>query len=85
MINKPGLLRILDDLERGVMPFPEEIKILREAVDLLDDLAGTLDKVMNGYGTEAILRGYDRETTQQLKIIEQGKIRGCDDHRGNRP
>ena len=82
MINKPGLLRIIGDLENGFLPLPGEIAILREAVDLLDDLASTLDKIMPGFDHQ---RGFDHETTQQLKIIEQGKITRDDDHKGNRP
>lgn len=76
MINRQGLLRIVKDLEVGVMPLPGEIAILRDAVELLDDLASTLDKIMKG---ERILRSYDLETTGQLKIISD------DDHGGCRP
>lgn len=79
MINKPGLLRIIGDLQRGIMPLPGEITILLDAVNLLDELAYTLDKI--GIPGPHTSWGYDVETTQQLKIIEQGD----DDHRGNRP
>jgi hypothetical protein len=85
MINKQGLNKIIDLVQRGEQILPGEIAILREAIDLLDDLAGTLDKIMNGHGSSIMLRGFEPETTQQLKIIEQGKITRDDDHRGNRP
>lgn len=81
MINKQGLLDLVARAERGAL-LPGEATILRDAVALLDDLASTLDKIMNGYGSSAIMKGYDLETTQQLKIIEQGRD---DDHGGNRP
>lgn len=68
MINKQTLTRIIDDIERGRTILPGEVVILRDAVDLLSDLADTLDKVISDYD----LRGYERETTQALKIVEQG-------------
>jgi hypothetical protein len=80
MINKQALHKIIDLIASGETILDGEIAILRESVDLLDDLASTLDKIMNGHGVEAILRGYDLETTQQLKIIVAD-----DDHRGCRP
>jgi hypothetical protein len=80
MINKQSLLDLVARAERGAL-LPGEATILRDAVSLLDDLASTLDKIMNGYGSSSILNGYDLETTQQLKIIEQGD----DHHGGNRP
>ena len=82
MINKQGLLKIIAMTECGVKLLPGEVAILRDAVELLDDLASTLDKIMEG---ERILKKYDLESTQQLKIIEQGKITTDDDHGGNRP
>lgn len=71
MINKQGLMDLVARAERGVL-LPGEATILRDAIMLLDDLATTVDKIMNGYGSSAILKGYDLETTAQLKIIEQG-------------
>lgn len=91
MINKQALMDLITRAERGAL-LPGEAMILRDAVALLDDLASTLDKIMNGYGSSAILNGYDLETTAQLKIVEQGKLGGAytdkptdDDHGGNRP
>ena len=55
-----------------------EAMILRDAIDLLDDLATTLDKILSG-GSGSLTRGYEVDTTQQLKIIRN------DDHGGNRP
>jgi hypothetical protein len=74
IFNKQGLMDLVARAERGSL-LPGEATILRDAINLLDDLAGTLDKIMNGHGTEAILRGYDHETTQQLKIIDRGVVR----------
>lgn len=71
MINKAGLHRIIDLADNGARLLPGEVAILREAVELLEDLSNTLDKIMNGHGVDSILRGYSPETTQQLKIIEQ--------------
>lgn len=79
MINRRTLDGIIDLAEGGRPLLTGEIKILRDAVALLDDLAGTLDKIIAGYDHD---RGYDHETTAELRIIEQG---GCDDHGGNRP
>jgi hypothetical protein len=67
MINKASLLKIIDQVERGERLLTGEIQLLRDAVDLLDDLASTLDKIMPGSDRE---HGFDHETTQQLKIIE---------------
>jgi hypothetical protein len=78
MINKQGLNKIIDMVQRGEQILPGEIAILREAVDLLDDLASTLDKIIPGSDRRL---GFDHETTQQLKIIELGD----DDHGGCRP
>lgn len=74
MINKQGLLDLVIRAEKGSL-LPGEATILRDAILLLDDLASTLDKIMNGQGTQSILRGYDLETTQALKIIEQRQDR----------
>ncbi len=67
MINKASLLKIVDQVERGERLLSGEVQLLRDAVDLLDDLASTLDKIMPGSDRE---HGFDHETTQQLKIIE---------------
>ncbi len=71
MINKASLLKIIDQVERGERLLSGEIQLLRDAVALLDDLASTLDKIMPGRDHEM---GFDHETTQELKIIEGGKI-----------
>lgn len=82
MINKAGLHRIIDLAANGSRLLPGEVAILREAVDLLDDLSSTVDKIIGGDKIHSV---YDLETTQQLKIIEQGKIIRDDQHGGNRP
>lgn len=76
MINKRGLYDLVLRAEKGSL-LPGEAMILRDAIDLLDDLATTLDKIMYG-GSGAATHGYEVDTTQTLKIID-------DDHRGNRP
>jgi hypothetical protein len=77
MINKQALNRIIDLVQRGEQILPGEISILRDAVDLLDDLVTLMDKIMRNQGEitmlETILQ-YQVETTQALKIIEQGNL-----------
>ena len=86
MINKRSLHKIIDSIERGERPLTGEVQLLRDAVDLLDDLASTLDKIMPGRDHEM---GFDHETTQELKIIEGDKInptyRFGDDDQWGRP
>lgn len=72
--NRRGLLDLVDRAERGAL-LPGEAVILRDAVELLDDLATTLQKVMNGYGVEPVLRGYSPDTTQQLRVISDDDLR----------
>lgn len=79
MINKQGLHKIIDQAARGERLLTGEVQLLRDAVDLLDDLASCLDKIMPGRDHEL---GFDHETTQELKIIEQRKITGDDDQWG---
>lgn len=76
MIDRVGLTKIIDMVQRGEQLLPGEIMKLRDAVALLDDLANAM-KIITG--EESDLREYDLETTAQLKII------ACDDHGGNRP
>lgn len=73
MINKASLHKIIDQAEKGERLLRGEVQLLRDAVDLLDDLASCLDKIMPGRDHEL---GFDHETTQELKIIEQGQIGG---------
>lgn len=75
--NRRSLLDLVDRAERGAL-LPGEAVILRDAVELLDDLATTLQKVMNGYGVEPNLGDYTPDTTQQLRVIS-------DDDQGARP
>jgi hypothetical protein len=67
VINKASLLKIIDQVERGERLLTGEIQLLRDAVDLLDDLASTLDKIVAGSDRE---HGFEHETTQQLKTID---------------
>lgn len=78
MRNKRALMDLVARAERGAL-LPGEATILRDAVDLLDDLATVVDKITNGHG-ESILQGYAPDSTQSLKVITVD-----DDHGGNRP
>lgn len=68
MINRQTLESIIDRVERSDVLLSGEIMILRDAVALLDDLAGTVDKIIQDVDHP----GYEPDTTQSLKIIEQG-------------
>lgn len=70
MINKATLLKIVDQVERGERLLTGEVQLLRDAVDLLDDLATTLDKIMPGSDREL---GFDHETTQEIQIVGNGE------------
>jgi hypothetical protein len=72
MINKATLLKIVDQVDRGERLLSGEVQLLRDAVDLLDDRATTLDKIMPGSDRDL---GFDHETTQELKIVDQGGAR----------
>lgn len=73
MINKQALMDLITRAERGAL-LPGEAVILRDAVELLEDLSTTLEKIMTGGSVDLILRGYTPESTQELKIIEQGEV-----------
>lgn len=68
MINRQTLDSIINRVERGEVIMSGEILILRDAVALLDDLATLSDKIIQDVDHS----GYDPDTTQTLKIIEQG-------------
>lgn len=70
MINKATLHKIVDQVERGERLLTGEVQLLRDAVDLLDDLATTLDKIMPGSDREL---GFDHETTQEIRIVGNGE------------
>jgi hypothetical protein len=72
MINKATLLKIVDQVDRGERLLSGEVQLLRDAVELLDDLATALDKIMPGSDRDL---GFDHETTQELKIVDQGGAR----------
>jgi len=72
MINKATLLKIVDQVDRGERLLSGEVQLLRDAVELLDDLATALDKIMPGDDRDL---GFDHETTQELKIVDQGGAR----------
>ncbi len=65
MINKQGLHKIIDIVESGSPLLPGEVRILRDAVDLLDDLARTCDKIIQDVDHPGYL------TDSPVKIIER--------------
>jgi hypothetical protein len=76
MQNKDSLLHIVARAERGAL-LPGEAQILREAVELLDDMAMTLDILMKidtlmKRAGESMERPawYDASTTQSFRAIK---------------
>lgn len=79
MINKQALMDLVARAERGAL-LPGEAVILRDAVELLDDMAMTLDTIMKG-SANAIMRGQ-----QRFRASDTGTFRTLDDdHGGCRP
>jgi len=50
-LNKDGLLHLVARAERGAL-LPGEAQILREAIELLDDMCATLEAIARGEDTE---------------------------------
>ncbi len=69
-MNRDGLRKIIDRAERGPL-LPGEADLLRDAVDLLDDLAGAVDKIIARADGDRPMDhpGYDATTTAQMRII----------------
>jgi len=70
MQNKSALMHIVSRAERGVL-LPEEAKILRDAIELLDDMATTLDMLSEGAARYSAMKGYEPSTTQSFRVIEE--------------
>lgn len=85
MINKQALHRIIDLAQRGQPLLAGEVAILREAVDLLDDLSMTLDQIMKG-SANAIMRGqslrFQPSDTQSFRVVDAHLL---DDESPGRP
>ena len=80
MNNKQSLLNLVARAERGVL-LPGEAQILRDAIELLDDMAMCLDKISSlGRITEeeggAIHHpDYEASTTQTFRALTPGQIK----------
>lgn len=74
MIGKQGLLDLVARAERGAL-LDGEAAILRDAIELLDDLATVVDKIVRNAAEirelETIQAAmlYERDTTQSLRVI----------------
>lgn len=65
MINKQGLLDLIARAERGAL-LDGEAAILRDAIELLDELA----MIVNGEDRGRLkITGYDASTTQSFRVI----------------
>lgn len=63
MKNRAQLMHLVDRAERGAL-LPGEAVLLRDALNLLDDLATTLDKLMGTHPGD-----YETEATGQIPVI----------------
>lgn len=71
MKNKQSLMHLVARAERGSL-LPEEAKMLRDAIELLDDIATTLDKVMNCAGvfsTQPPYEDYEPTSTIEFRAV----------------
>lgn len=80
MNNKQSLLNLVARAERGVL-LPGEAQILRDAIELLDDMAMCLDKITSlGTATAPAHPDYEASTTQTFRAVtpteEWGFVRG---------
>jgi hypothetical protein len=70
-LNKAGLLHIVGRAERNAL-LPGEAQILRDAIELLDDMAMTLEQIARGEDVEVEIRPeFDASDTQSFRAIEQ--------------
>lgn len=70
MKNKQGLLDLVARAERGSL-LPGEADLLRDAIMLLDDLATTMEKIMTAGSSAVILRGYQPDSTQAMRVVHE--------------
>lgn len=68
MINKARLIGIIESIRRGEQPLTGDLQLLVEAVELLDDLATTVDKIMSAGSSRLLLRDYRPDTTAELSV-----------------
>lgn len=78
MNNKQSLLNLVARAERGAL-LPGEAQILRDAVELLDDMATLLEKLSRGSAELASLyvmyeakTGYHPTDTQEMRVVDAG-------------
>ncbi|MGW0682897.1 hypothetical protein ACWD2L_05985 [Streptomyces sp. NPDC002754] len=67
MNNKNALLHLIDRAQRGAL-LPGEAQILRDAIELLDDMAMTLNEL--NINAIASYGQYQPSDTQTFRIIE---------------
>lgn len=70
MINKSRLFGIIETIKGGQRPDAHDLQLLVEAVELLDDLATTVDKIMHADRSSVILRDYRPDTTQEIRRVD---------------
>jgi hypothetical protein len=76
MQNKQALLDLVARAERGVL-LPGEAQILREAIELLDDMTMTLNQMTGGtLANNGFFRGYDPSTTQSFRLFQDDDAPG---------
>lgn len=71
MKNHQQLLHLVSRAERGAL-LPGEADLLRDALNLLDDMATTLDRLMGRHPGD-----YEVDDTGAMAIIDMG---ACGDH-----
>lgn len=72
MKNKQGLLDLVARAERGVL-LPGEAQILRDAIELLDDVTAALNKIVDNAAEIRrleTLRDYHTTTTQEMRVVQ---------------
>lgn len=78
--NRESLLHLISRAERGAL-LPEEAKKLREAIELLDELAMMVESMTYGRGG-LLLKGYNPTSTQEMKLSDLRAMLADDDAPG---
>ena len=75
-MNKQALMNLVARAERGAL-LPGEAEILRDAIELLDDMAMTLDQIMKG-SANVIMRGntFAPSDTQSFRALSDDDAPG---------
>lgn len=69
MQNKQTLLNLVDRAERGVL-LSGEAQILRDFIEMLDDMCMCVDSVMTPGKAQQLHPGYDSSTTQTFRVVD---------------